>query len=169
MSRLIPPSEALQTGFVLPDVDYTLAKHRDTRIFRHGFRVGGLGLLIDTEHTVSEVFDALPMCTLPNTPIWMEGMANRRGNILPVFNMAELLGINWDAQNKHRRILVCGEKDESIGMIINGVPEKIVFSGDEILNAKLPNPEILRPFMIQVYRKVNRYGSTGRSASFLHP
>ena len=65
-------------------------KQKKTEPSRYGFKIGQLGLLLCLQEKI-EIVDSIDPCPIPNTPQWFAGMINLRGNLLPVFDMKELL------------------------------------------------------------------------------
>ena len=59
---------------------------------RARFRIGNVGVLISSSDS-SELTDMPSLYYLPNTPLWLKGMANLHGNLVPVFDLAAYLGV----------------------------------------------------------------------------
>lgn len=110
LTRLAPPVDALLETLV--PVQATTN--------RYGYRIGDIGFLVPPD-TSSEVMDMLPVYELPNTPNWLLGLANVRGNLVPVFDLKRLLNIDSDRSLKSM-LLVIGEADRAAGVIIDGLP-----------------------------------------------
>ena len=90
---------------------------------RFGFRVGQLRLLI-TPQTFSEVVMQAVIYPLPNVPAWFPGVLNQRGNLLPVFDLHQLLDIEERSHDK-RTVLVLDQGSDAVGMLIDGLPQAI--------------------------------------------
>lgn len=124
----LDPVEALNEfrppeGYVLgaAEAGDARAQVADTGLTRYGFRTGGVGLLIGAG-VDSEVLDALPVSALPNTPAWLLGLINLRGNLVPVFDLVELLGLSRDPGHQ-RRMLILDEGERAVGVLIDRLPE----------------------------------------------
>jgi len=156
-STLLPPVEALTRNFELPQqqpvsADRTQVKHTENY---HGLIVGDLGLLLASDKVVSEIFETLPLCALPNTPAWVHAMANQRGNIIPIFDLAILLGMP-KTETKRPYYLVIGQNEDAFGVLLDRLPEKVRLQPEDALDNRPPIPRKLAPF-------VNRsYGRDGR-------
>lgn len=153
-SELITPSTALQTEFVLPEVpqsaEATAAKD-DTPIERLGFRVGDIGLLYP-DAIGREVVERPPASVLPNTPDWLCGIANVRGNMVPVVDLAMALRIERDkAQSPY--LLVTGRGGEVVGVLIDGLPEPRLLQPQERLSGIPPHPELLKGHVHAAYER----------------
>jgi chemotaxis signal transduction protein len=118
----LQPSEALGR-FKPPPVEATQADARALdhgAEMRYGFRVLDLGLLIPPRVT-GEVLDRPRVFLVPNTPAWLRGLCNVRGNLVPVFNLRELLGHEGAAQDS-RWVLVLGEGEAAAALDIDTLP-----------------------------------------------
>lgn len=119
---------------------------------RYGFRAGGIGLLIDPD-TVSEVIDPLPVSALPNTPVWLAGLINLRGNLVPVFDLLTLLDLSRSPDDHARRILILGEGERAAGILIDSLPEAPALG--RRLNSLPPLPSRLSEHVIDAYLSQN--------------
>jgi len=67
-------------------------------------------------------------------------MANLHGTLVPVFDVAELLGLAHDTRGKPM-LLVLGHGDEKAGLVIDGLPVRLrLTSADRIDEAAVPAP-----------------------------
>jgi len=98
---------------------YLQDKKEDTR---YGFRIGNLKLLLRPQENV-EVIVAIPACPIPNTPRWFAGMINLRGNLLPVFDIRQLLG--KDNPEPPRWIMVFGQGNRTSGIYADTLPSGV--------------------------------------------
>lgn len=100
---------------------------------RYGFSLGGIGLLIPTD-TLSEVVTLQTICKLPNTASWFSGLINLRGNLMPVFNLKELLHTKEGVTKTtsiNRRMLTIGQGEKAIALIIDTLPQPITIERKE--------------------------------------
>lgn len=133
---------------------YTPAKDTSTggpraaiRQVRYGFRVGDIGLVIDRSKA-SEVVDDVPVRAIPNTPVWLSGLINLRGNLVPVFDLKTLFGIARE-QSEKRWMLIVDKGDKAIALPVEGLP-RVIDIGQR--SAQLPPiPEPLRPHAHAAY------------------
>lgn len=111
---------------------------------RYGFRVATLGLLIG-QRQASEVLEQPDVYPVPNTTDWFRGLVNLRGNLVPVFDLPELLGLEQDEEaNAKPMLLVVGKGDDALGLIIDGFPKPVDLSRP--LAESPPLPDRLREF-----------------------
>ena len=141
----LSPSNAL-TRFQ-PSKDLAEGIVPDLQRSRYGFRIGGFGLIIGLD-TTSEVIDQLPIYSIPNTPMWLLGLINLRGNLVPVFDLKVLLDIEHSS-DQQRKLLILGEGEKAVAIPIDHLPEP------PDLNRPLPRlpplPTILREHITAAY------------------
>ncbi|MGI9331543.1 MAG: chemotaxis protein CheW [Gammaproteobacteria bacterium] len=89
-------------------------------VTRYGFMIGDLGFVL-REGTPSEVLSGITVYPVPNTPPWMVGLINLRGNLVPTYDMALL--IEREAKVISRRImLVLEQAEKAIALIVDALP-----------------------------------------------
>lgn len=151
-SSLSSPVEALNRTFELPEQLPENADSLNQAESFHGVVVGDLGLLLASDKVVVEIFETLPLCPLPNTPPWLHAMANQRGNIIPVFDLAILLGLP-NSEPRRSYYLVIGQNENAFGMLLEQLPEKILLEPDDELKARPSIPGNLEPFVKRCFEK----------------
>lgn len=144
------PIQALTAGFDLPkayandagevSAASSVAPANDpsaaTRIEqRQGLRVGNLHLMIRYEDG-SELADLPRVYRLPDAPAWFHGMTNLHGTLIPVFSLAEYLGLDEHAGlqgpgGSQRMMLVMGSGADAVGVLIDGLPQRLRFQGEQ--------------------------------------
>ncbi len=115
----LSPSAAL-TRFQPGDTELALGGATDLEQVRYGVRVGGLHFLLP-EVTVSEVLDRSVIYSVPNTAPWFEGLINLRGNVVPVFDLRELLGTAPET-GARQMLLILDKGENALGIAIDGLP-----------------------------------------------
>lgn len=120
-SNLLPPEEALNR-FQKPDTALLGLdlSHNDYQLPRYGFIIHGIGFMISSE-ILSEVVKNYTVYPIPNTQPWMRGLVNLRGNLVPVYDLSMLLGLT-DAPVQQGNLLVLDKGQESVGILIDGLP-----------------------------------------------
>lgn len=76
---------------------------------------------------------------LPQTPDFIKGVINLRGNVIPVIDMRERFGLETTEYLSTTRVMVMKIKNRLIGMIVDTVSQVIVLNNDDIEEA----PEIV--------------------------
>ncbi len=104
-----------------------------------GFKIGtelfGVSILM-----VQEIIRSAPITTVPNSPDFIEGIINLRGNIVPVIDLRKRLNIfNKEADYERSWILILNVADRVTGFIVDFVTK--VMKIDE--NTVEPPPDIV--------------------------
>jgi purine-binding chemotaxis protein CheW len=71
--------------------------------------------------SVAEVGKAPAITRVPGLPVWLSGVANWRGRILPVLDLRPLLGAEAAALDSHGRLLVLTGGGIAVGMLVDAV------------------------------------------------
>lgn len=119
---------------------------------RYGYKASGINFLIP-ENTTSEVIQDTNIYRLPNSPSWIEGLINIRGNIIPVMNIDKLL--KKQKSKNLTNILVLDKSDNSsaIAILINDLPVSLEYNESK---AVIQNPpEILKGFIAEGFTQNN--------------
>ncbi len=127
--ELILPSLALKNNFV--GADLFNKKHKATlddsiKYSYHAFSIGNIGILLPPNE-INEVTEQLATCQLPNTNEVLFGMANLRGNIIPIFDMHAQFNIETK-KNHNRKILVIGKEKNAAAVLIDELPVTLSIS-----------------------------------------
>lgn len=65
------------------------AANATNKTLRYGFSIGSLNFVYDV-HIPCELVKGTAIYSVPNTPIWMLGLINLRGSLVPVFNLEKI-------------------------------------------------------------------------------
>jgi len=103
-------------------------------IVRQAFRIGHMRLLAPFA-TASELVEMPNVYPLPRMPANLLGLVNLHGRIVPLFDLAPLFETQHLPREK-RMLLVMGHGDAAAGIVIDGLPRRMVFQ---------PENEILTP------------------------
>ena len=131
------------------------AKSDEDEYRRHGFKLGNTGLLLPKDMT-SEVADDLPLSVIPNSPAWLKGMVNLRGNIVPIIDLTILLNMNSTPESNSKQYFFKID-NEWVGIYINGLPRLLNLPPDTKLDSFPAMPWKLRPFVKDCYRYENNW------------
>ncbi len=74
-------------------------------------------------HIVDSIIKLQPITTVPNTPDYVEGVTNLRGDVLPVVDLRRLLGRSVQETGKDSRIVVVELPETKIGLLVDAVVE----------------------------------------------
>jgi chemotaxis signal transduction protein len=103
-------------------------------IVRQAFRIGHMRLLAPFA-TASELTEMPNVFPLPRMPANLLGLVNLHGRIVPLFDLAPLFETQHTPREK-RMLLVIGHGDAAAGIVIDGLPRRMVFQ---------PENEIIPP------------------------
>lgn len=85
-----------------------------------GFRIGNRNLIAEVGD-VKEVLYIPPVTTIPGTKTWVKGMANIRGNLMPILDLQDYLGKRAVRMTRHNRIMVINNDDLWAGLMVDEV------------------------------------------------
>lgn len=95
---------------------------------------------------LTEIID-LPQCTrLPRVHSWVLGVANLRGRLLPVVNLAEFLGGSLSSTPRAQRVLVIEMMGVFVGLVVDHVYDMRHFGVDTFKPQLDDVPEVLSPY-----------------------
>lgn len=72
---------------------------------------------------VQEINKMVPITKVPNSPVFVEGVINLRGKVIPIIDFRTRLGLNRIEQTKDTRIVVVDVEGKTIGFIVDSVSE----------------------------------------------
>src|SRR4051812_23590833 len=126
----LPPELAALTSAVPVEVN-------PDDIVRQGFRIGHMRLVAPFA-IASELVEMPNVYPLPRMPANLHGLVNLHGRIVPLFDLANLFETTHLAREK-RMLLVLGHGNDAAGIVIDGLPRRLVFSPDsQIIPPALP-------------------------------
>ncbi len=81
-----------------------------------GFKLNEIQLLLDVD-VRSEVINDAIITSVPMMPSYVTGLCNVRGNLVPVYDMCEKLGLNSSLPKVGKRIILVLDEDENMAGI----------------------------------------------------
>ena len=111
-----------------------------------GFRLGPVRLVAPLEE-VKEVLTYPAMSRVPGTKPWVKGIANVRGNLLPVMDLKGFLGAEASEVGPRSRILVVNHDGVFAGLLVDDVFGLRHFLVDEGSPSTASQLEAMRPFV----------------------
>jgi purine-binding chemotaxis protein CheW len=95
------------------------------------FRLAGeeFGLDISQVREIIRMQDVTPM---PKAPDFIEGVINLRGQIVAVMDLAKRFGLKAAARTEKTRIVVTEVKDNTVGLVVDEVPEVLRISEADV-------------------------------------
>ncbi len=163
---LLPPSQALD-AFVFADIDALPEQSTTTEAKnqRQGFLIGNIGLMIDFADG-SELTE-IPTCyRVPNSPVWMTGLTNLHGVVIPVFDLQKYFNLPADSDKKSM-LMVLQHEEKAIGIIVNGLPTRLSYSESQRMTHNT-SPSNLRQYIQSAYLINQRLWFELDSSSLAH-
>ncbi|MDJ0832375.1 MAG: chemotaxis protein CheW [Gammaproteobacteria bacterium] len=157
--ELTKPSEVLNREFVVPEDPVLPSNEPETAetpfrvVTTHAVKVGNLGLLLPADE-ISELVDSVQTCHLPNTPGWFDGMTSIRGNMVPMFDLHQLLEV--DADSEQRKAVIHGSGDDAVGFWIDEMPRMVMVTSDDRLDSRPPLPSLVKRYAREYFLKDNQ-------------
>lgn len=100
---------------------------------------------------VSELLEVPSYTHLPGVKPWVLGVANVRGRLLPLINLAGFFGGRLEAQRKHHRVLVLEAGDLYAGLVVDRSLGMQHFLVDGFRSQPDEVSEDLAPFLAGAY------------------
>lgn len=121
-----------------------------------GFTIAGTQFVAPMG-SVSEILHPPKYTSVPGVQNWMLGVANVRGRLLPIMDLALFFGLDRGSQ-KHRdkRILIVEHGEILSGFVVDSVHGMQYFSADSFQKGVTSSlEESVRPFIEGAYQKNN--------------
>ncbi len=116
-----------------------------------GFRLGDLQLVVPLDE-VEEILVPPALSRVPRTKSWVCGIANVRGNLMPIMDLQGYLYDRLPSLNRRSRILVVNHSDVYTGLVVDAVLGLKHFRIDERVD-DLPGTESrTREYMTHSFR-----------------
>lgn len=116
------------------------------------FRVGGRWWLAPREE-VREVAVLPRLTRVPGAKPWLLGVANVRGTLMPVTDLAGLLGLPHADDTRQQRLLVLEADGAGAGFLVDEVAGQRQFAPGDQHHALLDEAGALRPWMLGGFRR----------------
>jgi twitching motility protein PilI len=106
------------------------------------FRLGGEGFLVARQETREVMVQPATMTRVPGARPWIRGLANVRGQLLPIVDLRAFLGAGLATATRTTRVLVAHHREIPAGLMVDEVLGFRRFVESEF-SAELP-PTLLR-------------------------
>lgn len=95
--------------------------------FKLGNEEFGIDILI-----VQEINRMLEITKVPKSPVFVEGVINLRGRVIPIINLRKRFGLPEKDKDKETRIMVVNINNRVVGMTVDAVSEVLRLPIDTI-------------------------------------
>ena len=85
------------------------------------FRMGGETFLVAREETREVLGYPAVVTRIPGAKSWVKGLANVRGQLLPMLDLRQFLGSGATASGRNTRIVVVNHRDVPAGLMVDEV------------------------------------------------
>ncbi len=117
-----------------------------------GFRLGGWRLVASMGDVV-EILTYPQLSPVPRTKAWVRGIANVRGNLLPIMDLSGFLEQRSAALTRLSRVLVVQKAGVTSGLLVDEVLGMRQFDDEERVAVPGGVGETLRPYVSGAYRR----------------
>lgn len=115
-----------------------------------GFRIAD-DWFVAPKADVREVIPPLSMTRVPGARPWMMGVANLRGNLLPVCDLGRLLGHEHDRSGKATRLLVFNSDRVPVGFLVDEVAGYRQFTPAEQRHEMVSSAGDYKPYLLGAF------------------
>ena len=105
----------------------TVIAEKQMVLFELGSETYGLDIA-----TVHEIIRMQPITKVPKAPVYVEGVINLRGKVIPVIDIGKRFGFEKSERAKNNRIVVVYIQDTTLGIIVDAVTEVVRIPNDAI-------------------------------------
>lgn len=117
------------------------------------FRLRGFEMVMPIDQ-VAEIVDMPPVSAIPGVKPWVIGLANMRGNLLPVVDLGQF--IFSDDVAAQGRLLVIRYLGAQVGLRVDAVYGMRHFWRDQVAGAVPGLPDPLQPYVHEAYHEQER-------------
>src|ERR1700761_5765610 len=117
------------------------------------FRMGGETFLVAREETREVLGYPQAVTRIPGSKVWIKGLANVRGQLLPLLDLRQFLGSGATTSGRNTRVIVVNHRDIPAGLLVDEVLGFRRFAENEF-SAEAP-PTVIRcdSFLAGAFRR----------------
>ncbi len=117
----------------------------------YGIKFNTLHLLID-KNISSELLEDSSIYPVPLAADWLIGVANIRGDIVPVIDFEKMItGESANQNTNNSKIIIINKGMDAIGLMLDQLPKLISFSSDAKLSDYSSLPEVIQEYVEYAY------------------
>ena len=98
------------------------------------FKLGNEEYAIDIQKITTIIEKDMNIARVPKTPVYLKGVINLRGEIIPVINMRRKFNLTEEEDTEETRIIIVKLEDIAVGLIVDSVAEVVELNDDSIEN-----------------------------------
>lgn len=89
------------------------------------------GIAIDFVNGINKMKD-FKIAKIPTSPVFIEGMVNLRGKIIPLYNLRKRFGFEKDGIEKNDELIIANVNQAMIGLIVDKVIDIVRFQAEDL-------------------------------------
>ncbi len=97
---------------------------------------------------VREINGLMPITTVPRAPIYVKGVVNLRGKVIPVVDLRTRFGMTTVPDTEETCIIVVQSGEELVGVVVDKVSEVLDIAASEIVDAPSFGPEVNTDYIL---------------------
>lgn len=78
---------------------------------------------------VQEIIRMLEITRVPHAPVFLEGVVNLRGMVIPVMDLRRRFGLAWRQNTDSTRIIIINWQETMVGLVVDSVSEVVRLPG----------------------------------------
>jgi len=121
-----------------------------------GLKLGTEEYGIDILKITTIIEKKMGITRVPNTPYYIKGVINLRGEIIPIMSLRLRFGLPDDEYTEDTRIIIINIDEMSVGLIADSVTEVLGINDDMIENVGNIGSEVSNEFLSGVARYGDR-------------
>lgn len=104
--------------------------------------------------TVKEVIRIREITRIPKAPVFVKGIINLRGDVIPIIDLREKFGLEIQEYTTMTRVIIVEVDGKSIGMVVDSVSQVIRIAQSEVE----PPPPLIGGISAEYLRGVGKIG-----------
>jgi len=110
------------------------------------FQIGAQEFCVDIM-SVREIRGWTPATPLPRTPVFVRGVINLRGAVLPIVDLGSRLGLQMTEPTKRHVIIVTRIEEQLVGLLVDAVCDIITVRDDQIQSTPDVASDLVQQFV----------------------
>lgn len=120
-------------------------------VFKLGQEEYGIEILM-----VQEIIRPIKTTKLPNSPHYVLGITNLRGNVIPIVDIKQCFNLQGSKETEDTRIIVVKQENNAVGILVDQVQEVVHINDDDIKQCEEIYSRINKEFVNGVARLNDR-------------
>ena len=110
------------------------------------FQIGAQEFCVDIM-SVREIRGWTPATPLPRTPVFVRGVINLRGAVLPIVDLGSRLGLRMTEPTERHVIIVTRIEEQLVGLLVDAVCDIITVRDDQIQSTPDVASDLVQQFV----------------------